>query len=343
MARQSADISLLVRSFQLSRMIAVVAGFEIADRIGDQPVSVAELARGCGAHPAMLLRLLRALAAFGIFLVTEDGNVAHSGASRRLRRNSTPTFHHAARYWTTPGNWAAWAKLEHTIRTGAPAFEAVFGMPNFEYLNGHPDEAERFNAFMQHSPDDRHTAVADAYDFATFRTLVDVGGGNGALLAVLLRRYEHLRGVLFDQANTVAAAQSVFGPVIARCSIEAGDFFGRVPAGGDAYLLSQILHDWDDEHCLRILANCRASMPPGSRLLVIERVLDPTSDPMNYLSDMDMMLLFPGAKERTLKEFAELFTAAGFGPPSLTLTNSPFSIIETQVVAQGVSFIPMRL
>jgi hypothetical protein len=110
----------------------------------------------------------------------------------------------------------------------------------------------------------------------------------------------------------------------------AGDFFGRVPSGGDVYVLSQILHDWDDEHCLRILNSCRAAMTDASRLLVIERLLERDGNPTNFLSDMDMLVLFPGARERTLKEYVELFAAAGFGAPALTRTRSPFVVIESR-------------
>ena len=183
-------------------------------RIGfqGQPVAVDDLARECGAHPGMLLRMLRALASFGIFAVDEEGRVCHSQASRLLRRDANPTLHHAARYWTMHSNWAAWEKLEHTVRTGEPAFEGAFGMANFEYLKLHPEEAELFNRFMQNSPDDRHNAVAAAYEFTWVRTIVDVGGGNGALLAVLLRKYPELNGVLFDQENALKDALTVLGP-----------------------------------------------------------------------------------------------------------------------------------
>jgi len=331
------DIALLIRAFQLSQMLSVAAELGIADRIDDQAVSVEDLARGSAAHPAMPLRMLRALAAFGIFAVDDAGRVTHSQVSHLLRRGANSTLHHAARYWTMHSNWAAWEKLEHTIRTGEPAFEAAFGMSNFEYLKENPEEAELFNRFMQHSPDDRHNAVAEAYDFAGIRTIIDVGGGNGALLAVVLQKYPALSGVLFDQEIAVKDAPTVLGPAGSRCKIVPGDFFAGVPAGGDAYLLSQILHDWDDEHCLRILRNCHDAMREDSRLLVIERVLESRGNPMNYLSDMDMMVLFPGAHERTLKEYGELFAATGFGAPTLTRTRSPFCILEARRIEKSVS------
>jgi hypothetical protein len=327
-----AEMRLLLRAFQISKMLGVAAALRLADRIGDTPLQAGTLAQECGAHPEMLLRLCRALSAFGIFSVDDSGNIAHTARSRLLRSDSRPTLHHAARYWTMPSNWAAWAALEDTVRTGKPAFETVFGVPNFAYLEAHPDEAWLFDSFMQHSPDDRHQAVVEAYDFSAAKLLVDVGGGNGGFVKAALAQNRDLRAVLFDQKDVVAHAAATFGDCAGRCAIEAGDFFERVPHGGDLYVLCQILHDWNDERCLRILRNCRAVMHRGARLLVIERVLDLSpgkSDPTSFLSDMDMMVLFPGAKERTLAEFAGLFRQSGFAEPRLIPTRSAFSIVET--------------
>lgn len=319
----------LIRAFQISKMLNVAASLGLADRIGDAPRPFSSLAQECAAHPEMLLRLCRALAAFGIFSVDDSGNIGHTARSRLLRRDSRPTLHHAALYWTMPSNWAAWAALEDTVRTGKPAFEAVFGMPNFAYLEAHPAEARLFDAFMQHSPDDRHAAVADAYDFSGVKTLVDVGGGNGGFVKATLTKYPPLQAVLFDQKEVVANAPMTLGGCAERCTIVAGDFFETVPSGGDVYALCQILHDWNDASCLKILANCRAAMAPNARLLVIERVLSEDTDPTSFLSDMDMMVLFPGAKERTLAEYTHLFLQSGFTAPRLIKTRSVFSILET--------------
>ena len=324
-----AEMRVLVRAFQISKMLNVAASLGLADRIGDRPRHVHILAQECNAHTEMLLRLARALAAFGIFSVDDSGNIAHTERSRLLRQDSRPTLHHAALYWTMPSNWSAWAALEDTVRTGKPAFETVFGVPNFAYLEAHPDEARLFDAFMQHSPDDRHAAVADAYDFSGAKVMVDAGGGNGGLVKATLTKHPQLRAVLFDQKEVVANAPVALGDCADRCTIQPGDFFETVPRGGDVYVLCQILHDWNDENCLKILRNCRAAMAEGARLLVIERVLTENTDPTSFLSDMDSMILFPGAKERTLPEYAALFRQSGFAPPRLIPTRSVFSILET--------------
>jgi hypothetical protein len=231
-----------------------------------------------------------------------------------------------------PSTWAVWGQLEKAVRTGKAQFEPLLGAPFFEYLGAHAEEATLFDAYMQFSPDDRHAAVAEAYAFADAGVVVDVGGGNGALLRAILSRNPGVTGILFDQAKVVAGA--ILGDCADRCAIDAGDFFERVPSGGDVYTMSQILHDWNDESCLRILRNCRAAMSPDARLLVIERVLDDAPGrtiPMNFLADMHMMMLFPGAKERTPHEFARLFAQAGFAAPRIIPTRSAYCLIETRL------------
>jgi hypothetical protein len=325
------DTAMLVRAFQVARMLHVAATLGIADRVDGRPVPAAELAAACGADAAMLLRLCRALAAFGVFAVDEAGNVRQTERSSWLREAAEPTLHHAARYWGEASTWATWGNLEHTIRTGEPAFKAIFGMPPFEYLRSHPEKAALFDSFMQHSPDDRHNAVAEAYPFAGL--VVDVGGGNGALLAAVLAAHPQARGLLYDREAVVSRAGATLASHPGRCRVEAGDFFEAVPAGGDLYTLSQILHDWSDARCLDILANCGRAIRPGGRLLVIERLLqDPSghTDPMNYLADMHMMVLFPGARERTTTEFERMLGAGGFELLRVVPTRSPFHVLEAR-------------
>ena len=328
-----ADMALLIRSFQLSRMIQVAVNLGLADELTDGPQFAEPLALKVGADPQMLLRLCRALAAFGVFEIDSEGRIGQSVRSDTLRRTAVPTLYHAARYWGDPHLTGGWANLEHAVRTGGSAFEGVYRMPKFEYLKLHPDEAERFDLFMQHGPDNRQAAVAAAYDFTDARLVVDVGGGNGALLAAILGRHPGIRGLLFDQDAVVAGSARVLGELVERVELQAGNFFERVPAGGDVYLLSQILHDWDDEVCLKILNTTRIAMGPHGRLLVIERVLGEAGppDPMTYLADINMMVNLHG-RERTREEFATLLEHSGFGKPRLFRTTSPFWILETRSV-----------
>ena len=329
-----AEVALHMRGFQISQMVHVAAELRLADRVGDANRPIAELAAETGAHPQMLLRLCRALAAFGIFAVDDTGRLSQTPKSACLRSDATPTLHYAARYWGMANSWGAWGNFLHTIMTGEPAFEMTHGLPPFAYNNANPKTKQVFDEFMQHSPDDRHAAVAAAYDFAGI--VVDVGGGTGGLLRAILDAYAGVRGILADQPEVVAGAAQVLGPQADRCDVVATDFFASVPSGGDIYTMAQVLHDWNDESCLKILANCRAAMKPASRLLVIERPLEDLSGrilPMNFLADLHMMVLFPGAKERTPAEYASLFRDSGLREPRFLPTRSAFSIIETGLAA----------
>jgi hypothetical protein len=326
-----AEMAVHIRALQISQMLHVAAELGLADRIGETPRPAAALASESGADAQMLVRLLRALASFGIFSIDAGDGVGHTEKSRCLRSDAVPTLHYAARYWGLKSTWAAWGEFEHTVRTGNPGFEEAFGMANFDYLHSHADEGSIFDDFMRHSPDDRHNAVARAYAFEG--TVVDVGGGNGGLLRAVLGAHANAQGVLYDRAGVVAGAGDVLGELAARCRIVPGDFFESVPAGGDIYALSQILHDWSDERCLAILANCRKAMTVGARLLVIERVLDEvamrTPAPI-LLGDLHMAVLFPGARERSLSDFAALLAATGFEAPRLIPTSSAFGIVEAR-------------
>jgi hypothetical protein len=326
-----ADMAFLARAYQVSKMIQVAVALGLADRVADSSQSISNLALEADAEPSMLLRLCRALAAFGIFAVDGDGNLSQTARSEALRKNIKPSLYHAIMYWTLPHLWASWANLEHTVRTGESAFDAVFGMSKFEYLKTNPKEAELFDLFMHNSPDDRHAAVVAAYDFSKADLVIDIGGGNGALLSAILNANPQARGLLFDQENVVEAANQALKDFTGRLQVQAGSFFKSIPAGGDVYTMSQILHDWDDEHCLKILANTRAAMGLNKRLLVIERLLEPEAgqtNPMIYLADINMMVNLHG-RERSLSEFTQLFTACGFGTPQVTHTTSPFCILET--------------
>ena len=265
-------------------MIQVAVALGIADSLHDGPKPATKLVTDSGADTNMVLRLCRALSAFGIFEVDSEDMVSQSARSAWLRKDARPTLHHAALYWMTPGSWSAWERLEHGIRAGACPFEEVFGQPYFSYLKQHPEEATLLDQHMQHSPDDRHAAVAEAYDLSGVRLVVDVGGGNGALLKAILMANAHADGLLYDQEAVVAAAPELLAEagLAGRCRVEAGDFFANVPSGGDCYTLSRILHDCNDERCLKILGNCRTAMRAGARLLVIERLLEREPEPNDF-------------------------------------------------------------
>ena len=335
-----AAMRMMLRGFQLTVMVAKAAELGLADRIAGGPRPVRELAAEAGADPDVLLRLCRALAAFGIFALDADGRLSQTARSGWLRRDAAPTLHYAARYWASPGTWAAWGSFDHALRTGGCPFEAALGQPIFDYLRDHPDEAAVFDAFQRHSPDDRHAAVAEALDLARARLVVDVGGGNGGLLTALLNANPGLSGLLYDRSHVVAGAPALLerAGVAARCRAEVGDFFENVPTGGDVYVLSQILHDWDDARAGSILRRCRAAMATGARLVVVERVLPElgaegdAADPVDFLTDMHMMAVLTG-RERTASEFRGLLAEAGFRLQEILATRSPYRVIQAEAAA----------
>jgi hypothetical protein len=323
-------LDLLIRGFQVSRTIRLVADLGIADRVApDAASSVAELASACGVRADPLLRAIRALAAFGIFRLDGDGRVMHTPRSLLLRTDTPNSLHHGARFWTAPGSWRAWEALDAVLHGGVP-HEAAWGTGRFAYLRDNPDEARLFDTFMANFPDNRHSAVADAFDFSRVRLVADIGGGNGEALRRILARYPQLRGIVFDQAHVVTAIapEALAG---GRITTQAGSFFESVPKGADLYMMVRVLHDWSDEDASRILRSCRAAMRADARLLVVEAIMP--SDPSlgrqtEYLIDMQMMTMFGDARERTESEFRDLLASSGFDLVGVTPTESPVSILQ---------------
>jgi O-methyltransferase domain len=331
-ARESerSALDLLIRGFQVSQMIRLAADLEIADKVpADGTRDVKDLANASDVLPEPLLRVLRALAAFGIFRVTPTGLIAHSPRSLLLRRDAPSSLHYSARFWAAPGSWKAWGVLDAALTGGVP-HEAAWGDGRFGYLRDHPDEARLFDAFMAQFPDDRHRAVATSYDFSTAQMIVDIGGGNGETLRHILATYPGARGVVFDRPDVVSAIPDN-GRMAGRITTQAGSFFERIPVGADTYMLIRVLHNWSDEDCARILRACRGALGPGARLLIVDQILEPDPErghPADYLVDTQMMAMFGSARERTEAEFGDLLQQSGFRPGRLIPTGSPVSIIE---------------
>jgi hypothetical protein len=321
---------MLIRGFQVSRVLGVIADLGVADKIPtDGCVTLDDLAAACAVQPKQLLRVLRMLAAFKIFRLITGDTVAHTPRSRLLRTDTPNSMHYAARFWSGPGLRNAWGRIDVAMTGGIP-HEAAWTASRFTYLQHHPDEARTFDAFMANTPGNRHAAVAAAYDFSGAELIADIGGGNGATLRQILSRFPAPRGLVFDSEEVIDAItpeQLLQG----RISAHGGSFFDRVPSGANIYLLSWVLHDWPDEDCVRILRICRAAMGPNSLLLVCELILEP--DPAigglkSYLNDIQMMAMFGNARERTETEFRNLLDQSGFSLRSVIPTASSTSIIE---------------
>jgi hypothetical protein len=330
----TATLLRLVNGYYVSQAIHVAASLGIADLLGDGTRTSDDLAHEADADPETLYRLLRALASVGV-LHEGDGRLFSLTPVGELLRSDVPgSLHGWAAYAGRPYFWAAWAELLHSVRTGENAFQHVHGQDIWSYRADRPDESALFDAAMKALTGASNAALIDAFDFSRFGTLVDVGGGNGALLASVLASNPALQGILFDQAHVVAGADQVLeaAGVADRCRIESGSFFESVPEGGDAYLLKSIVHDWEDEESSAILRVVRAAMPEGATLLVVERDLGaPNEDAPTKFSDLNM-LVGPGGRERTQDEYASLFESTGFRLVGATPTAGTHTVFEGKAV-----------
>jgi hypothetical protein len=320
----------LVNGFQLSQAISAAAMLGIADLLAAGPRSSDDLATATDANPDSLYRLLRALASAGV-LVEGDGRLfALTALGACLRSDAPEPVASWAEHVGQPYFRQAWANLLHSVRTGESAFRAAHGVDAWEYRNEHTQEGEIFDRAMTDMARTAIRAVLEVYDFGRFGTVVDVGGGHGALLAAVLDRHPGMQGVLFDQPQVVAGAGPMLeeAGVADRCRVEGGSFFDSVPDGGDAYVLKSILHDWDDPDATTILRNCRHAMSEGGALLVIERDLGPANEtPDAKLSDLNMLVVL-GGRERQIDEYGALFEAAGFRLVDAVPTAAGLSVIE---------------
>ena len=319
----------MTNAFQVSQAIYVAATLGIADLLEDGPKSADELAETTGTHAPTLYRLLRALASVGIFIET-DGRFDLTPLAEYLRTDTPGSLRAFAMLIGQQSFWRSWGHLLHSVRTGEPAFRKVHGTGPFEYWATHPEEAAVFDAAMTSHSSGVVDAVVRSYDFSGIGVLVDVGGGEGGLLAAILAANPSLRGILFDQPHVVGTAGALleWAGVANRCEVVGGSFFEAVPVGADAYLLKSVIHDWDAEAAIEILRACRAAMAERGKLLVVERVVRPGNDPdPAKFSDLNMLVI-PGGQERTADDFELLYAEAGFKLNDIIHTGSPFNIIE---------------
>lgn len=312
---QIQELQRLLLGYRVSQALYVAATLGLADLLRDGPRGSDALARATGTDADALYRVLRFLAGVGIFAEVAPRRFALTPLGAGLRADLPGSLRPHALLHLDPSHWRAWGALPHSVRTGETAFDHVHGVDNFAYLAAHPDFAAIFNAAMTSNTAASGAALTEAYDFSGLARLVDVGGGHGRLLATVLRAHPTLRGVLFDRPEVVAGAAATLAAagVAGRCEIVGGDFFAAVPPGGDAYVLRQIIHDWDDDRAVAILSNCRRAMPESGRLLVVERALAPDHRRALPVLHLDLqMLVLLGGRQRTDDEYGALFAAAGF-------------------------------
>ena len=315
-----------------SQAITVAAQLGVADALANGPLSIEELAARVGADADALRRLLRALIGKGIFRHRRDGRYELNSLAATLRSDAPVSMTWAAQFYGSREQRERWTLMVDSIRSGSTVVPALRGKESFDYFAGEPELAELFNQTMTSVSELTDATVVAGYDFSAYPTIVDVGGGHGPLLAAILAGAPASRGVLYDLPGVVADAPSLLREhnVADRVHIAEGSFFDSVPAGGDAYILKNIIHDWPDEKAAQILRNVRAAAGPRATVLLVELVI-PEHDrdfPGKWV-DLEMLLNL-GARERTAGEYRDLLSRAGFEMTRVVQTASPLSVVEAR-------------
>lgn len=310
--------------------LAAIVRAGVADVLDAEPRSAADMAAQLRLNPDLLHRALRAMATRGLFQMDADGRFRHSTASLVLRRGHPSAVADFSLYFASASNAASWAAFDRTLATGESAFESVHGMSVWDWFDHRPEERETFANAMAGMTRADAPWVARLYPFDRLNVLCDVGGGRGLLLSEILVRNPRLHGILCDNAGVLDAALETFAQrgVSGRVRLEPGSFFERVPGGADAYLLKNILHDWDDLTCVGILRVIRAAAARGARLLVVETLVDRLSrDPIGCGADLQMAVACSRGRERDAAELHALLNQAGFDPGQVS-TSPLLAVVE---------------
>lgn len=320
----------IVTGYWISQAVGAVARLGVPDQLADGPRSSDELARAVGAHPQAVFRVLRTLASIGIFSQPEPGVFALTPLGETLRSDTPGSVRNFAIAQTAYGHWETWGRFVESVKTGEPMARAALGMELWQWYGAHPQDAAFFSAAMGNLAALAAGELVRVYDVATARTIADVGGAHGVLLAAALRANPTARGILFDLPHVIETAAPAIDAqsLTDRVELAAGDFFASVPAGADLHILKQIVHDWDDEHAARILTNCHRALAPGGKILLVEMVV-PSDNQASGVQPMDLhMMVMLGGRERTEAEFESLLGGVGFRMERVIPTRSPFSVIE---------------
>lgn len=320
----------MATAYWVSRAVYVAAQLGIADLLNDGARHAEELAAATGTYAPALHRVLRSLASVGLFRTDERGHFSLTPLGAALRSDAPGAARSTVIALSGGWCWAAWGEALHSVQTGETGVQKALGMSEYEFLEQHPEEASHFNAAMIGFHGEEPAAIVDAYDFSGFRKVVDVGGGSGNLLGTILQANPSLRGVLQDRPQVVPDAERNLeaAGVADRCGVVGGDFLEAVPDGGDLYIVSHCIHNWDESSCVRILESCRRAMAPGGRLVIVEAVVSAGDEP-DPAKILDLaMLLIPGGVERSEDEYRALLKKAGFRLTRVVPTRTSASIIE---------------
>ena len=316
------------------QLACAMAGLGLADLLADGPMTVDELSAAAKARPDLLRRLVRGLADIGLVTLEDDDRVSATEMGALLRSGTAGSMRDLALYRGGP-SYTSWGKLEHTVRTGEPAFEAALGAPFFSYMRDHPEDGAAFDGGMTRLSLDIIDEALARYDFSVARRILDVGGGRGHFAAAVLEAHSQLEGAVLDLPERIGAADAYLrGRGLGeRCAAIGGNFFDSVPVGYDVHILKWILHDWNDASCRQLLAQCRAALPADGRLLVVELLLPDGAAADGRLrpaiqTDLFMLVNFADSRERSLDEYERLFGDCGFALEQATALPSSFSVLD---------------
>lgn len=312
------------------KAIEIAARLDIADLLKDGPQTVEKLAEKPAVDSSALYRVLRALAGEGIFKELPGRAFKNTRLSLAIS-GQKDTIKYFAMHHLGDTNWELTGDMFYCVRTGKNAFEHKFSTSPFEYLEKHPDENSVFNKAMTETAELSGSIMVDSYPFGRYKTIVDIGGGQGLLLAQILAENVSVAGILVDQPHVADMAMENFKQkkVADRCKVIPGSFFDDIPGNGDLYIMKNILHDWDDEISVRILKNVHKNMPDHARLLLIETIIKADNNPsFGKFVDLQMLIGTQGGKERTKDEFIALLNQAGFRMAKIIDNATPFSFIE---------------
>ncbi len=325
------QLSQMICGYWVSQAVYVAAKLGLADLVKEGSATADELAAQTKVHAHSLYRLMRMLASVGVFVEDDQRRFSLTEVGRYLR-SDVEGSQTAIATMMGEEHFRTWGDLMYSVQTGLPAFDKIYGMPVFEFLSQHPEQATVFDAAMVSVHGRETAAILSAYDFSSIQTLADIGGGNGSVLIATLQANPHLRGMLFDLPGVISRANRNFesAGLSTRCQLISGSFFESIPTGADAYLMRHIIHDWNDEQCVTILKNIHRAMPATGRLLVAESVIPPGNDPyFGKLLDLNMLVI-PGGQERTAAEYETLLAKAGFRLTRIIPTATELSLIEAQ-------------
>jgi len=335
-AEAAATLRGMANGLRVSQALFVAAQLHLADHLSEGSLNRSELASLAGADAAALGRVMRALCALGIFSESSSGHFSLRPLGQFLRSDVRGSYRAAILFHAGSVRWRCWSDLLETVRTGINASERLLGKEIFEFYASDAAESKIHDEAMRSFSASHADVLLNAIDLSRAGVVVDVGGGSGELLTAILAANRGLRGVLFDLPNVVDHAGAVLSKVADRCTIVGGSFFEHVPDNGDMYLLKHILHDWDDERAEAILRCCRRCMPASSRLLVVDRKLpglaEPNANAETFLTDLEMLVMTSGGRERTETEFRNLLMDAGFELLNVLPTASPLFLFEARPV-----------